>query len=256
MSLATATAEMRKPNSVLNRNFNLMILIALAVLILYGFGHTVSPVLIRPEKRPPAILAVHAVLSVLWLGVLVAQSLLVRTRNVATHRRLGVWGLVFGAALIVVGVWTSIVMRHIHVVERGPTAAPGMAIALGNILVSFGIPFALAAWWRRKPAFHRRLILLSTIFGFLPAAISRAPFGLITLSSVHWVRTYLSVPFLMAILFCGLVAAQDVLANRRLHPVYALGIPASIAAALFYTTLSMDPPGWWMSASLWLANLG
>src|SRR5271156_805482 len=88
------------------RNFTLPMLLIIVALILYGFGHTVDDTLFAPANAPPAILYMHSLLSVAWLGLLVVQSTLVRAGNAALHRRLGVWGVAFGAVLISVGVWT------------------------------------------------------------------------------------------------------------------------------------------------------
>src|SRR5690348_5444430 len=107
------------------------------------------------------------------------------------------------------------VMTQFH--EQG--AAPFLAIQF-NDMVSFTVCFALAILWRRKPEFHRRLMLIATCV-LTTAAFARFP-G-IGLPMLGW--TYVCVDSLIAL---GVV--RDLSVNRRIHQVYLYALPVLIVA--------------------------
>jgi hypothetical protein len=76
---------------------------------------------------------------------------------------------------------------------------------------------ALAFYWRRKPEFHRRLILLATI-ALTSAAFGRSPASILPL---HWF--YLEVDTLVL-----LAVARDWIVTRRVDPAYLYGLPLMI----------------------------
>jgi hypothetical protein len=175
-----------------------------------------------------------------WLVLFVVQAGLVRSRNVALHRRLGVWGLGLGAVVCVVGYFTVIILRRADVAERGETAVAFLAIPMQSLLM-FAAPFGLAALWRKSSDRHRPLMLLATC-SLTAAAFVRF------LQLTHAVQPFLT-DGLMAV-----AAAWDWRQARRLNPVYAVGIPliaASQVAALWL--ISAAPPAYMAFARLLLS---
>ncbi|HET8923731.1 MAG TPA: hypothetical protein VFN26_12140 [Candidatus Acidoferrum sp.] len=180
-----------------------------AVVVVYGFSRTVGPRLIHPPSPRPGILYLHAVLFTGWLAFFIAQSALVRTRNVRLHRRLGWFGLALGVTIPIVGTATAIVMTRLRVREGVTDAAAFMIVPFFDVLV-FSIVFGLAFYWRKTPEFHRRLMLMAT------CALTAAAFGRLLPHS--WF--YAGVDFLIL-----LGVLRDLLVTKHVHPVYLYGLP-------------------------------
>jgi hypothetical protein len=219
-----------------DRSFVVCLGVTVAAIVFYGFSHTVDHALFHPKTPPPLILYVHVLASSAWLILFVAQSALVRSRNVRLHRRLGLWGLGLGTAVSVIGFATVIVMR-----KRDIALHPGSADAVAFLSIplysfaSFAVPFSLAAWWRKRPDLHRRLMILATI-SLTQAALARVP----ALGRGPW------IPIITTALFVA-AAAEDWVRTRRLHPVYAIGVPLMILLPLGGVYLANAAPPAWMA---------
>ena len=130
-------------------------------------------------RRGPlnALVVVHSVLCAAWLLLFTTQVSLVATRRVSVHRRLGVAAGVLAIALVIVGYATAIALvrrgfdlsgdLHIPAVD----AAMQMVFPLGD-LVSFGLLVTAGYAYRRRADIHKRLMLLATLSGFMPAALA------------------------------------------------------------------------------------
>jgi uncharacterized membrane protein YozB (DUF420 family) len=218
----------------------LVIGVTVAALVFYGFSHTADQALIHFKgARPPLILYVHALASSAWLFLFIAQSTLVRTRNVRLHRRLGPWGLALGAAVCLVGLDTVYVMRWRDIESGGGEAAVAFLSIPLDSLAGFAIPFLMAAWWRKMPEIHRRLMLLATCT-LTFAALSRVP--ALGDSGAPVVTDALLIA----------AALADWLGTRRIHPVYAIGIPAEIALQLLSSYLALAAPPLWLAIARFL----
>jgi len=67
---------------VLEKYFYLFMSVFIAVVVFYGFSHTVNKNLIHPEVQRPWILWVHGIVFSSWLLFFIMQSALVRARSV------------------------------------------------------------------------------------------------------------------------------------------------------------------------------
>ncbi len=99
-------------------------------------------------------------------------------------------------------------------------------------MVAFSIPFALAVYWRKKPEFHRRLILIAT------CALTAAAFGRFPENLLPPVLFYSGVDLLIL-----LGAARDLVVSRSIHPVYRYSLPAFVAGqvVVMYTNIHHSP---------------
>ena len=231
----TSAARTPPPRSA----FVLILGLIVSAIAVYGFGHSVDERLIHFKTAPPPILYVHVAVSAAWLMLFVLQSALVRNRDVALHRRLGLWGLALGATVCVVGYFTVIILRRADVAERGESAVAFLAIPMQSLLM-FAVPFSLAAAWRKSSDRHRRLMVLATC-SLTAAAFVRFP------HLTHAIQPFLTDGLMMV------AAAWDWRATRRLSPVYALGIPivaASQVTALWLITAA--PPAYMAAAHVLL----
>lgn len=230
------------------QRFNAFYAAAIALFILYGFGHTVGGALIRPERPAPLILYLHVVLSSLWLIVFVTQTALVGAGNTRLHRRLGPWAVGLGAALMGVGLVTAIVMRQRAIAEHGADVRniAFLSIPLIGSLASFAVPFIAAAALRKRPDWHRPLMLIATT-SMTTAAQVRIP----------WIDAS-PIPFLIPLITIGLMtlaATHDVISRRRVAPGWLVGIPGFvlIQGAAVYLLVAAPKP--WIDAASFMLRI-
>lgn len=213
-------------------------IVALAV-VLIGFGRTYSG---RLSVGPPmsGLVQVHAALFVGWMLFFVSQTSLIAARRTPTHRQLGWVGATLAAAMTVVGSITAIAAaRRGH----GPEAFGGplafLAISLGDLLI-FAVCVTAAVVWRRQPVVHKRLMLLGTIAGLVPAAIGRLP--LITGR----------MQLIVLVLFLAAGPVFDRLTRGRMHPVGLWG--GILAFASFPLRIALGQTSAWKSFAAWLVG--
>jgi len=189
----------------------------IAVVVVYGFSHTVERKLFHPVVARPFLLYIHVAIFSGWVIYFILQSALIRKRNVRLHRRLGWFGAGLGAAIPGLGIATAITMARFRVSNFHVTHVESDLIAQFFDMIAFTIPFALAIHWRKKPEFHRRLILIAS------CALTSAAFGRFPTHFLPALFAYLGVD---ALILLGV--ARDVLLNRRVHPVYVYGFPSLV----------------------------
>jgi hypothetical protein len=175
----------------------------------------------------PWIIHVHAAVYVGWLALLIAQATLAARGQMAVHRKVGNFGIAYGAVVWVLGSIVAVAMPVINVhaglwsPERAETF---LAVPLGD-MVLFGSFFGAAIAYRGRPEIHKRLIVLAAV------AVMFAAIG----------RTFTAAQMLVGdpAAFSGrlprlalwyspvLVAmAHDLVTKRRIHPVYWIGVLA------------------------------
>jgi hypothetical protein len=135
-----------------------------AAVAIYGFSHTIDQNLIHGKPARPWLLWVHGTLFLGWVAFFILQSGLVRTRNVPVHRVLGWFGAGLASAMTVVGFATAIVMRRFDMRFETPNVAGPAAFLIIPFfdIICFTVFFWLAVNRRKKPEFHRRLMLIAT----------------------------------------------------------------------------------------------
>ena len=222
---------------MVDRNFYLVVAALVALIVAIGFGRTVDARLLHPPSERPLLLYVHATMFSAWVLLYAVQAALVRFRRVSWHRRLGVFGIGLGALMPLVGVWTAVVMARLHRTERGSdTAEEGFLIISFFDMLVFAVLFGLAAYWRRRPDYHRRLMLMASC-GLTVAAFARFPDWLMPRNA--W---YGGVD---GLILAG--AARDWIVTRRIHPVYVWGLPALIAGQSVAMWIYLSGETTWLS---------
>ncbi|MGH6993835.1 MAG: hypothetical protein ACRED8_01450 [Caulobacteraceae bacterium] len=207
-------------------------------LVVWGFSQTVQTNLIRPAIPRPWFLWVHAGVFSSWISLFVAQTGLVSARQVKLHRKLGVAGLCLGCLLPIVGVTTAIIMRRFDIAHEHDTLFFATVPLSG--MVAFVPFFALAALNRRRPALHRRAMYLAV------CVLMDAAFGRLPVIPDAW---FMAGTFF--VLVDGLIlahVARDLLVERRLHRIFAIGLPALALWQLATMYLWRIHPAWWVAA--------
>jgi hypothetical protein len=207
-----------------DHSFYFLMSLLVAVVVIYGFSRTVNASLIHASSPRPLVLYFHAVVFSCWVLFFVLQSALITTRSVKLHQQLGWFGLALGISIPIIGIATTIAMTRLRMQEGRADAEQFMVVPFFD-MVSFTVAFALAFLYRKRPEFHRRLMLIATC-SLTAAAFGRFPNALMPR---HWF--YAGVD---ALILLGLI--RDLLVTKRVHPVYLFGLPilaAGQTAAIF-----------------------
>jgi hypothetical protein len=199
----------------------------------------------RPALAPDmtGLLYLHGAVFTAWVALTVVQPMLIASRNVALHRRLGYFGAGVAAAMVVVGNVAAI------------AAMDGGFRGLGDPYVFYAVPFfainsfAVVVWlairWRNHAETHKRLILLSnsTILG---AAVARIPVEAIGSGAP---LTFIFGPDL--IIVAGMI--YDKATRGRVHRVWLWGGAAVVLSQL--VMMGVMGTLWWHGFAEAMAGL-
>lgn len=228
-----------------DRSFFLAGVLLIWAVVLTGFVPEIVRHVAENQRPFPLIVHVHGVIFVGWLVLLTTQVLLIRDGRPALHRRLGLAGAILAASMIVVGPATAIVMDRLDFGTPDDNT-PFLFVQMTDI-ASFAVLAGAGLLLRRRPAAHKRLMLLSTLY------ISDAGFARFLqdpiahqLGSGYW--PYFASFYLAGdILILG-VGAYDLVTRRRLHPAYLAAIIGIAAIQLMSVHFRLDA-GWKVEAA-------
>ena len=205
-------------------------------LVLWTFARTFY---LRPFfGKPPlsALLHIHGAVMTGWVVLLVAQTSLIAAHRVRWHRWLGVFGTVWAALVVLLGSITTLhaVVREVR--AHTDFAASQVVITSLDLLqmLFFAAFVAIAIWLRHRPAYHKRLMLL-TIACMLPDALARLPVSFMTGATETELNLRIMLGLDVFILIC---VGIDTIWHRRLHPAFAWGGLLFVGAfhlALYFT---------------------
>jgi hypothetical protein len=211
--------------------FHLGLAAAMTIIVLLGFWPFYSGLFTGAERAHP-IIYVHAAVFSGWLALLLAQVWLVFRRRVATHRRLGRFGILYGTAILLSGIVTGFAFPALRVRDGTMTldeAAGFLVLPIGDILL-FGGFFIAGILARRRRESHRRLMILAAVALIFPGAARFAlPAGPLAILGL-WL-----VPLVAAML-------HDVWVDGRVHRLYWMGLAVLVAA--FSRIALMEAEAW------------
>ena len=146
-----------------------------------------------------------------WFVLFATQTWLIEAHRVRLHRRLGIFGALLAATILIVG--AAVVTINARE-GRVPPAAPVPVVVFLSYAnpMAFGVLVGAAIYFRGRSEFHKRLMLVATL-NLLPAAISRIPLDFIQSGGL---LTVFGLPDLF-ILIC---VVYDTARHRRLHPAF------------------------------------
>lgn len=225
-----------KHSPLLEKYFYFSMSLLIAVVVIYGFSHTVNANLIHANPPRPWILWAHGFVFSGWLVFFIFQSALIRTHNVKIHRRTGWFGAGLGAVIPVLGISTAIVMDKFKFTQLHHAGTKVFFSVQLWDMIAFTIPFWLAVYWRRKPEYHRRLVLVAT------CALTSAGFGRFPWLSHYWFFAGVDALILLGV-------AHDLIVTRRIHVVYRYALPVFIAAQIFVVQIWLHHPAWWVKVT-------
>lgn len=228
-----------KRTSILERYFYLFMSLLITVVVVYGFSYTINQNLLHPRVQPPQIVYLHSVVFSAWVLFFILQSALVRSHNVRLHRTLGWVGAGLTVSILVLGYTASTAVLRLAIQRQLPFPTVSFLLVEIMELVCFAVPFALAIYWRKRPDFHRRLMLIST------CALTEAAFGRIP-----------SLPSLFApagvdaLILLGVV--RDIIVERRIHKVYLYTLPTMIFLQIIAEYTYVHQSSWWIEIGSYL----
>ena len=198
-----------------DRPLYLLAAIVVPVIVLIGFARTYYlKGFFATPPIPSRFVHLHGIVMTAWVALFIAQVSLVATRRTKVHQRLGVFGAVLAALVVVVGVLTGLYAAAREAPTVGPFALQFLVVPLGDMIV-FAVLIGAALYFRRRLDIHKRLMLLAAV-NLLAPAIARIPLNFIANGG--------------ALVFFGLTdvcllafIAFDTIRHRRLHPAFLWG---------------------------------
>lgn len=168
-----ANAEvLRRPS---DRGLMIAAAAAFPLLVLAGYFKTYY---FRPFfDNPPfanSLVHFHAVTMSIWVLYFTAQIALVRTKNLKIHRAMGFSGIFLAIVVIVVGMVTAWDSHIVRATAPGGMNPHEFFIVPVLDMIFFAIFFSAAIYFRKTPAKHKTLMLMTAI-NFSPAAFARLP---------------------------------------------------------------------------------
>jgi hypothetical protein len=211
-----------------DRTFYSGMAIFLAALVFVGFaptfylrGYVALPDGVTVSLSPLKI--VHGLVATAWMGLFIAQTLLIATARVATHRRLGVLGAALALVMVIVGTAMTI-----DALRRGvdPLGVDPRVWWLGTTLPPmflFAVLVSAAIVIRHRVEAHKRLMLLATL-NLVGPAMGRI--------ALFYLGPALVTPFTVGTLVVLVLVpiGYDLATRRRVHPALLAGGAATIAA--------------------------
>jgi hypothetical protein len=163
---------------------------------------------------PSLLVQLHGLVMTSWVVLFITQVSLVATGRTRIHQRLGVFGAILAALIVIVGVLTAIAGAA-RGATPGPPALQFLVVPLVDMLVFATLVGTALYLRRRRLDIHKRLMLLAAV-NLLAPAIARIP--------LHFIETGGALAFFGLTDLCLLgCVAFDTVKNRRLHPVFLWG---------------------------------
>lgn len=235
------------PAGIADRRRERFFYIGIAIIIVgVVFGGFARTYFLRPffttEPLMP-LLHLHGIVFTSWLVIYFTQTLLIAAKRTDIHRRLGIAGAVIAVLMLTIGTITALIRA-----KQGATPLEEVsplsfvAIPLTDMLV-FGILIGAGLYFRRRPDFHKRLMLLATI-SLLTAPIARLPFAFLQAGPPAF--------FGITDLFIVACLIYDLVTRKRVHPATALGGLLIVASQPL--RLIIGGTDTWISFAGWLTG--
>jgi hypothetical protein len=229
----------RPRNPASDRVFFAVFAVVLWATVLYGFAKTYFLAGMVRAPLPNVLIHIHGAAFTLWMVLLVVQIGLVSTGNLAIHKKLGLAGFGLAVAMVVLGLLAATDALRRGEAVLGLDAKSFYIIPISSISV-FAVLVFFAYRARRRPAAHKRLILIATI-GIIDAAVGRWPVAF--LQTHPAAQDLIPFGFLLAVMVYDLVTLHRIQkstlwASLLIVAVHLTRVPfAGTALWQFFATL-------------------
>ena len=204
--------------------------------VFVGFSTTYILPLSRGAFDAPVVVHLHGALALSWVVFFFMQTALVRNKHSPLHRQLGQAGLPIAVGILVAGMGTAL-----WATERDlATSSMALTIPIGT-LTSFSIFTAFVVFgvaMRRRPDWHKRLMMLATVVVLWPAFFRFRHL-------MPWVpRPDIWLALVLADLPILIAAVRDRIVYGHVHPVWAIFGTLLIAEQSLETMLLFETTLW------------
>jgi len=193
----------------------------------------------HPDHELSVLLHIHGLVFSAWIVLLLAQTVLIAKGSRRLHQLLGWFTVAIAAAMLLL-----VVLATIEQMRRGiplEEAANDLALnVLGSIM--FGVPLVAAVYNRKRPDWHKRLMLSAT-FGLLGAPILR----LLLLTTHLDFETAANLALVLTDTFFLPCFAYDLLTRGRIHRAYVYGLALFIVSQIVLMNVRAWGP--WLAVS-------
>lgn len=207
---------------MVQRGFYVGLAVLITVVAVAGFWPTYWGPLLAGILDLHWLLHLHGVVFTSWLALLIVQTVLVYRGRTDLHQRVGKYvGVGWGLLVITIGL--SVALGTISPAvgrefEDLQSFIASFVITLPSI-VAFGALFGAALLYRKRPAIHKRLMVVATL-ALLSAATARLGRNVLGLSEGMSTVVGRGLPIGLA----GLAIGYDRWIHGRVHPAYWMAI--------------------------------
>jgi hypothetical protein len=220
--------------------------IAFPLIVLAGFARTYYlKGLFGTPPLPSLVVHLHGALMTAWVVLFITQVWLISSRRIRIHQRLGYAGIALGVMIIAAGFVTALRAAKYGSAST-PAGIPTLAFLIVPLfdLVMFAGLFGAAIYYRRQPAAHKRLMLLTAI-NFLPPAIARIPLPSLQALGPIW---FFGLPTVISLACLG----WDWKQQARLNGAFLVGMVLLIVS--YPVRLVLMNTGAWLQLAGWLTS--
>lgn len=215
------------------RRFFLWMALAIAATVVAGFGRAEVSGRVSWAALPAQVY-LHGLLFAAWTTLLVVQSLLVGRGSLALHRQLGVFGALLAMVMVPTGIALTVTSIQRDAVP--PFFEPGFFLVLNAVhLLVFGGLIAAGIALRKRPEWHRRLMLCGTIVVMVPAVARLLPMRSLGAFGHPAITTSM-------LLYVVVGMAFDLVTRRRIHAAWWVGVASILAMQIAIGPIALSPP--------------
>lgn len=210
--------------------------------VLIGFSTTYFIPGPRGTLNIPWIVHLHGWTAMAWVGLLLAQVWLVRSGRTRLHRRVGQAALPVAVSVWATGIATGVWATRRDLPEAGNVAFANTSGTAASLSVFLLLVISAVAM-RRRPDWHKRLVLLATVVVLWPA------FFRFRHILPEMPRPDILLGLLLVNSLILIAAVRDKLRFGRVHPVWkwvgtGVFVEQIVELLAFETGLNRAPGEW------------
>ena len=249
-------SNVQQPPATVSRNcrvadqrLNAWAAFAAFVIVFVGFAKTFFLRFLFNLPPLPWVLIGHGALMTGWFVLYFVQAALVRSHQVALHRRLGMLSVGYVVLVVISGLAVAIHAGARDVLE------PGALPFMGGLFILMGVFAVLVAGGfllRHRRDYHQRLMLLS-LLSMVSPGLFRIPVEVLGSFFVFLKTGGFWGLFSIQLLLLYSCVIWDTWRHRRLHPAFAAGGLLIVAENTPLVGLIVTSPAW-LHFAKWLVT--
>jgi uncharacterized membrane protein YozB (DUF420 family) len=220
-----------------------------AAVALAGFSTTYLLPMAGARFDGPVVAHIHGALFFGWIALMVVQTTLIRRGDIRLHRAIGMVALPLALAMAISGVAIGVHATRRDVAAGGGDFAISSLLGTVTAMTMFAAYVCIGITVRKRPDWHKRMMLLATIAVLWPAWFRFRHF-------MPWVpRPEIWLALVAADAAIPIAMLRDRLAFGRVHPAYWI-FGVGLIAEQTLEVLLFDTHGWRMVAGVIYSAFG